>query len=63
MRIASGNRMCSVAAYKCSTSLSCKSLYCSLHMNTFVDVFVFYMYLGKNSICINAENSDYFLCD
>lgn len=47
MRIASGNRMCSVASCKSSTSLSCKSLYCSLHMNSFVDVFVFYINLEK----------------
>lgn len=47
MGIASGNRMCSVASWSCSVSLSCKSLYCSLHMSSSVDDFVFYIHLAK----------------
>lgn len=45
---------------KCSVSLSCKSLYCSLHMSSSVDVFVFYVHLAKKFHMRYTANSDYF---
>lgn len=62
MRIASGNRMCSVASCKNSTSLSCKSLYCCLHMNSFVDAFVFSIYLGKKFHTHQCRKVRLFFC-
>lgn len=61
MRIASGNRMCSVAAYKCSMSLSCRSLYCSLHMNSFVDGFVL-QYIWEKIPCASMQKIQIIFC-
>lgn len=48
---------------KCFASLGCKSLYCSLHMSSSVDVFVFYIHPAKKFHMHYTASSDYFWCD
>lgn len=45
---------------KCSVSLSCKSVYCSLHMSSSVDDFVFYIHLAKKFHMHYTVNTGYF---